>query len=167
MKSLSLIVMLSILSLNVSFAEDKCSEQVGQEEVTGQLEINTDVPAHLRGAVITITQADGKVSSVPAEKFKVVPRKQQFLTTKTERTRTLSCESIKRHRVSAVAGYGRQDGLNTSVNSNAAEVENKVGFVGGGQYQYRSDLKVFDLPVSFGVQYQNSKTTSGLVGVEW
>lgn len=146
---------------NIAFAKS-CTEEVGEAQVKKQLEISTDVPAHLRGATITIRLADGRESSVPAEKFKVVARKQQFIVTELERSKVTSCVKNRSHRVSGLIGHGAQAGLKTSANGNMVEVESKTGIVGGGQYQYMLNDRL-----SIGGQYQTNETGSFLLGIDF
>jgi len=156
-----------LLMFVVRFAhagEPACSEQTSAEQVTGQLEINTDVPSHLKGAVIIVRRADGKESQVPAERFKVVPRKQQYLTTRTERNKVVSCTTNepRKNRVALLGGHGTQEGLKSTTNGSTTEVESNVGLVGGAQYQ-----RMITDRLSVGVQGQTNKTGSVLIGVDF
>jgi len=156
-----------------SYAGDKvCSEQTGAEEVTGKLEINTDVPKYLRGATITVHLADGRETTVPAEKFKVVPRKQQYLTTRTERSKVTNCTVtetelvLRRNRVTALGGRGTQHGVETTTTTpTEVDISSKTGFVGGLQYQ--RVLPVLHDRLSVGVQGQTNRTGSILLGIDF
>jgi hypothetical protein len=159
-----LIALLALFSM-VAFAGDPvCSEQTSAEEATAELEIKTDVPNYLKGATITVTLADGSSSTVPAEKFKVVPRLQQFITTHTATTKVVSCStnSPNKNRVSLLGGHGAQAGLNSSVSGTTTEVESKTGLVGGAQYQ-----RMLNDTLSIGVQGQTNKTGSLLLGIDF
>lgn len=158
-----IIVFTALFSL-ISMASENCTDQTSAEEITGQTEINTDVPNHLKGATIIIRQADGKESSVPAEKFKVVPRKQQFITTKTQVKQVISCENtvLNKNRVSALGGYGTKGGLKSSSNGSVAEVESKNGSVLGLQYQ-----RLLTERLSLGIQGQDNKTGSLVIGIDF
>lgn len=163
-KSIFTMVALVLIS-SLAFAGDPvCSEQSSAEVATAELEIKTDVPNYLKGATITVTLADGRTSTVPAEKFKVVPRKQQFITTHTETKSVVSCttNSPNKNRVSLLGGHGAQGGLKSSVNGNVAEVESKTGLVGGAQYQ-----RMLNDTLSIGVQGQTNKTGSILIGIDF
>jgi len=157
-----LIIML--LSFSSMASEPVCSEQTSAEETTGQLEIKTDVPNHLKGATITVRLADGKETTVPAEMFKVVPRKQQFVTTKTQITKVSSCVTSEpnKNRVSLLGGHGTKSGLDTSVSGTTTEVETKAGLVVGAQYQ-----RMLNDTLSIGVQGQSNKTGSVLIGIDF
>jgi len=163
MKTIIAILLLS----SVAFAEP-CETSSSGEVVTGQLEINTDLPKHLVGAKITVTLADGSSSTVPAEKFKVVPRKQQFITTKTTEKSVMTCtknvKSDKRHIISAGAGVGMVAGLEKSKSPTVMEVETKTGPVFGLQYQYQNFL---DTGLVLGIQGQTNGTGMGILGVEF
>ena len=159
------LLLLALLIPSVGFASDPvCSEQVGQQEVTGQLEIKTDVPSHLKGATITVRLADGKETTVPAEQFKVVPRKQQFVTTKTEviTMKTCTTNDPRKNRVSLLGGQGTKSGLTTSGSASVVEVESRTGLVGGAQYQ-----RMLGERLSIGGQLQSNKTGSVLLGLDF
>jgi hypothetical protein len=155
----NLLIILISVSIGTNMFADDCSES--KSTVKGQYVIDTNVPSHLRGATITVTQADGKSSTVPAEKFKVVPRKQQFITAETEKT--LVCTDSKKNRVSVLGGRGVQEGIKTTkLSSTTTQAESNVGFVGGLEYQ-RKVWKDF----SIGVQGQSNKTGSLVLGLDF
>lgn len=141
-----------------------CTTKTGSAEIAEQFEIKTDVPKHLRGATIIVRKADGTESAVPAERFKVVPRKQQFIVTKVETKSEVTCLSDARNknRVSLLGGYGSRNGLDTKRSGSTLEVESRSGLVGGAQYQ-RSLSKRF----SVGIQGQTNGTGSLLLGVDF
>jgi hypothetical protein len=154
-------IIFSMLFSVSSLASD-CVEKVSEEVLTETKVISTDVPSHLKGAVIIVRRADGVESAVPAEKFKVVPRKQQFVVTKTERSKTLSCSTSKKNRVSLLGGHGNQGGLTTTQAGSTVEVESDTGVVGGAQYQ-----RMLNDTLSIGAQVQTNKTGSVLLGVDF
>lgn len=144
--------------------EPMCTDHVGHSESKERLEINTDVPSHLKGAVIIVRRADGKETVVPAEKFKVVPRKQQFIVTKVETNNIKLCISneLLKNRASLLAGYGSKNGLSTSTEGNNTVVETSTGVVGGVQYQ-----RMLNDRLSIGAQGQTNKTGSLLLGLDF
>lgn len=150
--------------LTVPAFANQCETQSESEDISEQVEITTDVPSHLKGAVIIVRQADGKESVVPAEKFKVVPRKQQFITIKTKETKVISCvdKAPNKNRVSALGGHGTKSGLKSSTNGSVVEVENRVGGVFGLQYQ-----RLLTDRISVGVQGQDNKTGSLVLGLDF
>lgn len=156
-----LIALLLIPSL--SFANCKTEETA--EEAVETLEIKTDVPKHLVGAKITITLADGTVSTVPAERFKVVKRQQQFIVTKTKQNRVVSCENAsaeqKKNIVSGLVGYGNDGGLERTQDPTRVNVETKIGPSLGIQYQRKFEK------VILGGQGQTNGTGSVLIGLEF
>jgi hypothetical protein len=160
--------MMSLIAITAFASEPVCTTQTGAEQSTAELEIKTDVPAYLKGATITVTLADGRSSTVPAEKFKVVPRLQQFITTHTESKTTVSCSGgndIRRNRVTLLGGRGAQGGLNYSTSGTSASVESKAGLVGGAQYQYV--LPILGDRLNIGVQLQTSKAALGAIGIDF
>lgn len=156
-------LILTLLSLPV-FAAEICSTSAQNEQVLETVTISTDVPSHLKGATIVVRLADGRESKVPAELFKVVPRKQQRLVTKLSSEKTISClkTSETKNRLSLLGGYGTQKGLKRSVRSDGVDVETRAGVVGGIQYQ-RSLTERF----SVGVQGQTNATGSLMIGVDF
>jgi tetraacyldisaccharide-1-P 4'-kinase len=127
--------------------------------------IGADVPSHLKGVTICLYKQNSHAySCVPAEKFKLVPRKQQRIVTKVAHETLKSCKEIsfRKNRVSALAGAGQREGFEKDVSSSKIDIESKTGFVGGLQYQ-RSLNDRF----SVGVQGQSNKTGSLMIGVDF
>jgi hypothetical protein len=157
------LLLLSVMLASPALAED-CTSSTSAEEATSFYDINTNVPNHLKGATITIRQADGKESTVPAEKFKVVPRVQQYIIkTAEQRTKTSCTVSVNdKNRVSLVGGYGSRNKLDTSTNGTTVSVENSRGLVGGLQYQ-----RLLTRRLSVGAQGQTNKTGSLLIGLDF
>lgn len=165
------IILLTMFLTNVYAKADTCSTETTANQVEEQTEIKTDVPKHLVGATVCVRLADGKESCVPAEKFKVVPRKQQFIVTKVSNStvKTCSVEDSKRHRVSVMGGKGPTGHLDrdNSQAPNKVSVESEYDVIGGAQYQYRTGVKVLSLPVSVGGQLQTNKSGMVLIGVDF
>jgi len=144
------------------FAED-CTTSKSEDQIQEQLEIKTDVPSHLKGAKIIVRLADGRESEVPAEQFKVVPRKQQFITTKTQSNTVIACKNVDKNRISALVGRGAKAGLGRTTDGNGVtEVESNVGAVGGIQYQ-----RVIYKNISIGGQIQSNETGSVMLGIDF
>jgi hypothetical protein len=165
------LVMFSVLAFVLLFslpaiASDDCKTSTGEELAMERLEINTDVPKWLQGATIIVKQADGKESIVSADKFKVVPRKQQFIVTKTKQESVTMCKtegaSRKHNRVSLLGGYGSNGKLSTTSSASKATVEQEYGPVGGLQYQ-----RSLSDTLSIGVQGQTNKNSSLLLGIDF
>jgi len=154
-----LITILILCSPMLVFAAENCSTTSEAATIDETREITTDVPNHLKGATIFIILADGTHSSVPAEKFKVVPRKQQFVVTKTSQKDVTMCSAEQnKNRVSLLAGTGPKEGLERSQTGTTVTVESRTGNVGGLQYQ-----RLLYKRLSVGAQIQSNK--SGLVSV--
>jgi inner membrane protein involved in colicin E2 resistance len=178
MKKLLLAVLLSTSALAESPADGvSCQTTINSDLVTGVKKIDTDVPKHLRGAVIIVRTADGRESTVPAEKFKVVPRKQQFITTETLTASVTQCTEVQvdtvyvkkgYNRVSLLAGKGMRAGLDKNrKNEETIEVKNRVGAVGGLMYQRIIDQSLTPLDLSVGGQVQTNKTILFNVGLDF
>jgi hypothetical protein len=157
-----------LMSPVLVLAAENCSTSVGSEQVEEQLEIKTDVPKHLIGATICVKLADGKESCVPAEKFKVVARKQQFIVTKTSQKEITTCSAEQeKNRISLLAGKGAQEGLDVTRNASQVTVESRVGAIGGLQYQRKLDVKLLNMPVSVGGQLQTNESALLNVGLDF
>jgi hypothetical protein len=157
-----ILMMLSLMSVAV-FAVD-CDTSRSEEKAEETLEIKTDVPDYLKGATITVKQADGKETVFTAEQFKVVPRKQQFIVTKTRQLEKTTCsEEERKNRFSLLGGGGPKGNLRvTQPNAGQARIETNAGAVGGAMYQ-RKLGKV----LSVGGQVQTNESVLFSVGVDF
>ena len=164
MKTKLLFVLIMVTLGIAAFGSDDCETTKSAEQAEETLEIKTDVPKWLEGATITIRQADGKESTVPAEKFKVVPRKQQFIVTKTKQSQVTMCKAEqKKNRISVLGGAGPSGNLKaTTLSPSKAQVETGPGAVGGLQYQ-RKLGETFNA----GAQVQTNGTGLLSIGVDF
>lgn len=158
---------LTIIALLFSvsaFAGEQCVTSSQQEEVQETKLITTDVPSHLKGAIIIVILADGRKSAVPAEQFKLVPRKQQRIVTKVATNTTKLCQQSAeyKNRISLLAGRGTKSGLDKSVSSSKVDIESRIGAVGGLQYQ-----RLLTEKISVGVQGQTNNTGSLMIGLDF
>jgi len=157
------ILMFTLCSPMLVFASEKCTTDSTREIVQEQLEIKTDVPSHLKGATIIVRLADGKESVVPAELFKVVPRKQQFLVSKTKVVSKLTCSpELNKNRLTILAGNGPENELGVSKTSSSVTVESQMGAIGGLQYQ----RMILD-GLSLGVQAQTNDSVLLNIGLDF
>jgi hypothetical protein len=158
-----LIAIFTLIIPTLTLASENCSTITGAETVEEKLEIKTDVPKFLKGATIIVRTADGKETSVPAEKFKVVPRKQQFIVSKTKQLdKTMCSAELNKNRVSLLAGYGTLEGFSRSKTATSVTVESETGLVGGAQYQ-----RLLTDRISVGAQVQTNDTTLVNVGLDF
>jgi hypothetical protein len=154
-----------MMMLFASQAYADCTTQVGQNETTKTTVITTDVPSHLKGATIIVRLANGKETTAPAELFKVVPRKRQEIVLEKTQTVNTVCENEaaqRRNRISVLGGRGPVGGLDISRSGDTVSVQNKVGAIGGLQYQYKLTDRF-----NVGVQAQTSKTALISGGVDF
>lgn len=151
------IVILGVLMLvqNVIAGEHQCEQKrnvISQEIV---YEVNKDLPKHLIGATITITQANGKTSTVPAERFMVVPRKQKIVVGANRVTVvTNDCINdldIKKNTVMVEGAYGIR-GVTTETSVGLGTVTAKTyverAIVPGIDYYRR---QILDTPIGAGL----------------
>lgn len=158
-------LLLLLLATSV-YAAPTCQTHNSEESDVEHRVITTDVPNHLKGATIIVRLANGKQTEVPAEQFKVVPRKQQYLVTRTLKTFSTTCQEearkLNKNRVAVLAGHGAKEGLSKSVTSSDIEVRSNVGVVGGVQYQ-----RLITEKLSIGVQGQTNQTGSLVIGLDF
>ena len=156
------ISMLFVISSTVLSAEN-CKTVKSQDSVQERLELSTEVPKWLEGATITVRLSNGQESSVSAEKFKVVPRKQQFIVTKTlsEVQSVCSAERLK-NRVSLHGGMGPSGNLKVQSDGNKVTVETGPTAVGGLSYQ----RNITD-EVSVGGQVQTNQSVLFSLGLDF
>jgi hypothetical protein len=162
--SILITFLFAITFVNIATAGEQCVTSSQQEEVQETKLITTDVPSHLKGAIIIVILADGRKSAVPAEQFKLVPRKQQRIITKVATSTTKLCQQSADHknRISLLAGRGTKSGLNKSVSPNRVDIESRIGAVGGLQYQ-----RLLTEKISVGVQGQTNNTGSLMIGLDF
>lgn len=159
-----LIIAIIAWTLFAVVANAECTLNKGDELVEQVTEIKkTDMPAHLEGATIIVRLKDGRESVVPAEKYKVVPRQQQFIVTKTSRTSALVCVDEKdRNRVSLLGGKGPKGGLDVNRSGDTVTVESQYGAVGGLQYQ-----RLITEDISVGGQVQTNDSIMLNIGLDF
>lgn len=152
-----------MLATSLAYAQD-CKVETGSEEVKGQLEIKTDVPKFLEDATITVTLKNGASTSVPARLFKVVPRKQQFLTVATEKSIVKTCEvkNLHRNRASAIGSVGPTGNLTSKTSGTTTTVDIEHGAVGALQYQ-----RLLTDELSVGVQAGTNKGAGLMLGIDF
>ena len=164
MNRLLILISCLLISCCLFASEPACTTDTGQTELKGLLNISTDVPEFLKGAVIVVRLKDGTETTVPAEKFKVVPRKQQFIITKTEVKTITKCNigSAVKNRVSAAGGAGLNGSVKTETEGSTVKVTPGIGFVGGLQYQ----RKVYN-NFSLGLQGLSNGTGLLMIGLDF
>jgi hypothetical protein len=159
------IVFMIMFLVSVVNAAENCSESAQVETQDVVYEVNTELPKHLKGATITVTLADGKTSTVPAEKFMVVPRKQKTLVGQNQTlTKKLYCKVSGKKNI--IMGEARKDvtEIETTTNGKSASVHSKKEVVPGLNY-YRREL--FDSPIGAGVGVDTNGTVKGMIGLDF
>ncbi len=162
---------LSMLFAVNSFAATDCSEVENVEAKDVVYKVNTDMPKHLKGATITVTLADGKSSTVPADKFMVVPRKQQTVVGQDKLVnKTVSCLTKDDARknlvfVNAQKEYTGVETRTTAVpNGTQLAVDVKKEVVPGLNY-YRRDIK--DSRIGAGLGLDAKGQVNGMIGLDF
>ncbi len=162
------LIIFTLLLSSVSYAGEKCSESQTEQLEDVVYEVNADIPSHLKGAKITVKLADGRESTVPAEKFMVVPRKQKTVLGQNKlvsKNVTCSKDGNKnllmleaRHDVTEL-----ESSTTTGPNSQTISVKSKKELVPGVNY-FRRELIG---PVGAGIGIDTNGTPKGMLGVEF
>lgn len=160
---------MALLATMTVNAEQTCNENVATSKQDVTYAVNKDIPKHLIGATITVTLADGSTSSVPAEKFMIVPRKQYTVVAEqVNTTKTLTCKVAgKKNNVSIglrkdVVGLDKS--TNAIPNGIQAKVKEDKDIVPSINYYRR---EVIGGAVGFGVGIDKNGTPSASVGLDF
>ena len=164
MKIFIITTLLTISSFANATECKKMSEEKSADEVQ---DVNSSVPKGLEGSVIIVRTKDGKESSVPIEKFKVVPRAQQFKVTKTKVTEKMLCEVDVLPDKNMVMVGARRDHVNlessVSNDKKSATISSKKDIVVDAAYMRTRVLG----PVGAGVGIDTNGVVKGILGVEF
>lgn len=157
-------ILLIVFGCHATKAED-CTDTQQKNEVQEEQVITTDVPNHLKDAVIIVRTKDGRESTVSANQFKVVPRKQQRLVTKVKEYTERICKVSGKEKNLLMFG-GRRDhkDLDTQVNGKTATVESEKGLVLDASYLRQN---IFDSKLGVGAGVDSNGTLRGIIGVEF
>ena len=152
------------LIMSLAFASD-CTDVQQKEEIKEERLINTDVPKHLQDATIIIRTKDGRESTISANQFKVVPRKQQFIVTKIKEHTERTCKVSGKEKNLIMFG-GRRDhkDIDTNVVGKTATVSSEKGLVVDATYMRQN---VLDSKLGVGAGIDSNGTLRGVVGVEF
>lgn len=156
---------LFLLCLSSTAFSADCTDVQSKEKVEATKEINTDIPKHLQDAVIIIRTKDGRESQVSANKFKVVPRKQQFIVTETSKHTERVCKVSGKEKNLIIVG-GRRDhtDLDIRVSGQTATVKSEKDLVLDAGYMRQN---IFDTNLGVGASVDTNGTLRGMVGVEF
>jgi len=164
-----LIIFLLFAVVSVAQAKETCEESVTQHIEDVVYEVNTDMPKHLKGATITVTLADGKTSTVPAERFMVVPRVQKTVVGQNVLlAKNVTCSKSGNKNI--LIGEVRKDvtGHETTTEAIPGGIKSTTKsvkeLVPGVNY-YRREL--FDTPVGAGVGVDTNGTVKALIGIDF
>lgn len=155
-----------ILTLIMSFVfASDCTDVQQKEEIKEERLINTDVPKHLQDATIIIRTKDGRESTISANQFKVVPRKQQFIVTKVKEHTERTCKVSGKEKNLLMFG-GRRDhkDIDTNVVGKTATVSSEKGLVVDATYMRQN---VLDSKLGVGAGIDSNGVVRGVVGVEF
>lgn len=153
-----------ILLFNLAFASDCTDVQTTNAQVQTS-EITTDIPKHLQDATIIIRTKDGRESQVSANKFKVVPRKQQHLITEVKTHTERICKvSGKEKNLLMVGGRRDHKDLDIKVSGKTVTVESEKGLVLDAAYMRQN---IFDTNLGVGAGVDTNGTLKGMIGLEF
>jgi hypothetical protein len=166
------LIVLLFLATQQAYTSDVCTQEESKTNTDVVYNVNTSMPKYLKGATITVTQADGKTSTVPAEKFMVVPRKQQTVVGVSENTtKTVVCQGKrKRDPALSVIGEFRKDvtDITTTTSGPTTKVESNKELVPGVSVYGRDLLRISDkLGVGAGLGVDSNGTLNGKIGIDF
>lgn len=162
MKALIYLILMTFSICSV--AAEQCQTSVSEEVAQEQRDVNTATPKTLKNGIILVYDAHGKeVGRMAAELYKVVPRKQQFIVTKTKQVAQTNCKAdALKNRVSLMGGNGPKGGLDKEASSSEVTIKSRVGAVGGVQYQ-----RLLNQRLSVGGQLQTNDTVMLNLGLDF
>ncbi len=159
-------ILLLTLALNTALAFGACDEAVKINEIVVNQDINSAPPKGLEEATITVTQPNGKSSTVSMKDFKVVLRKQQFKTVRAESRWTTTCTQIEKDKQKNLLLLGaRKDtiGYSKQVNANSATISTKKDAVLDLQYVREKVLG----NAAAGLGVDTNGTPKAVIGLEF
>lgn len=160
----TLVFAVVVFFMNEAYAKEcKTLSKSDVQEV--KEDVNTEVPKGMEGAVIIVRTKDGRESSVPIEKYKVVPRKQQFKVTKTNTTEKMLCEADETKNMIVVGGRKDHRDLDVDVSSDGktASVVSEKGLVLDASYIRRKAIG----PVGAGVGIDTNGTPKAMLSIDF
>ena len=162
-KLLCLLIMLPTFSHALTSGETKSKVT----ETKTEQEVETIVPAHLKGATLTITLANGSKEVVKAEEYMLVKRKHKRPVVRvSSKETTLACETkvvdSSKKNIISVQAVRSQSGLSKDIiDPTTVEVETKSKVGAGVMYQRKLDKLVI------GVGADTNKGVNLGVGLEF
>ncbi len=166
----NLVTALAIYLGAMGLAEaQECLEKTITQTNPVKYEVNKNLPKHLQGATITVRLADGRETTVPAEKFMVVPRQQQLVVGEAVNvSKTLTCKA--KSRKNSVMVDARRDftGISKSSSSTATtqtlKVSSDKALVPGLNYYRR---EILDSHLGLGAGVDSNGTLKALIGLDF
>jgi hypothetical protein len=164
----NILIALLIYSSAMGLAEaDECTEttkSITQDVVHA---VNKDMPKHLQGATITVKLADGSETTVPAEKFMVVPRKQYTVAGQNKTVSSkLTCDKDQKKNIVYVGAKRELTDLETKVNvpAKSAQVDSLKVLTPSINYMRR---KILDSDLNLGGGVDKNGQVQGTIGLDF
>lgn len=129
--------------------------------------VNKDIPKHLRGATIIVRQADGRETSVPAEQFMVVKRKQYTVAGQNRLVMSkLRCDKDQKKNILYVGAKRELTDLETKTNAvnKSAQVDSLKTLTPSLNYMRR---KVLDSDLNLGIGIDKNSQVGGTIGLDF
>ena len=156
---------LLLLLLSTTVTANECSESSKKQSDEVTYAVNKDIPNHLKGATITVTLVDGRTSTVSADKFMLVPRKQYTVVGESSTTtKTVTCKAKNKKNILMVEARKDITELDTETTVNQAKVVTRKDLVPGFNYYRR---EVLDSRFGLGGGIDTNGTVKALLGVEF
>ncbi len=157
-----LIILMSLTSVSNAQECKETHSEIVQDVV---YMVNKNMPAHLKGATIIVRQANGKETSVPAERFMVVPRKQKTVAGQNKLVMSkLRCDKDQKKNIVYVGAKKELTDLETRVSGNTARVESSKTLVPSVNYMRR---KVLNSDLNLGIGIDKNSQIGGTIGLDF
>lgn len=166
MKNILIATLIYTLAIGLARAEE-CIEESSTITQDVVHNVNKDIPKHLRGATIIVRQADGRETTVPAEKFMVVPRKQQTVVGQNKIvSKKLTCDKDQKKNILYVGAKRELTDLETKTNAinKSAQVDSLKTLTPSINYMRR---KVLDSDLNLGIGIDKNSQIGGTVGLDF
>lgn len=164
MKNILITVLMHLSAFSFVQAQE-CKETHSEIVQDVLYKVNKNQPSHLKGAVIIVRLADGRESKVSADKFMVVPRKQQTVAGQNKLVMSkLRCDKDQKKNIVYVGAKKELTDLETRVSGNSARVESSKTLTPSLNYMRR---KVLNSDLNLGIGIDKNSQIGGTIGLDF
>lgn len=164
MKNLLIAVLVYTAAISLAKADDCLTtyKEISQDIV---YKVNKEQPNHLKGAVIIVRLADGRESSVPAEKFMVVRRVQKTIVGQNKLLSTkLTCNKDTKKNIVYVGAKREAGDVEVKTQNKTAQVDTLKTLTPSLNYMRR---KILNSDLNLGAGVDKNGQVSGTIGLDF